>query len=102
MPILGALFRSADYQQDKTELVFVATVHLVKPLLKPTSRCRPTRSRPRRAPSCCWAAASKARRTPRPRPLPAAAAPAAVPADAPAEKAAQATTQEAARGFELK
>ncbi|HEY0061942.1 MAG TPA: type II and III secretion system protein family protein [Telluria sp.] len=32
VPILGALFRSADYQQDKTELVFVATVHLVKPL----------------------------------------------------------------------
>jgi pilus assembly protein CpaC len=32
VPILGALFRSADYQQDRTELVFVATVHLVKPL----------------------------------------------------------------------
>ena len=32
VPILGALFRSADYQQDRTELVFVATVHIVKPL----------------------------------------------------------------------
>ena len=32
VPILGALFRSADYQQDKSELVFVVTVHLVKPL----------------------------------------------------------------------
>jgi pilus assembly protein CpaC len=32
VPILGALFRSADYQQDRTELVFVVTVHLVKPL----------------------------------------------------------------------
>jgi pilus assembly protein CpaC len=32
MPILGALFRSADYQQDRTELVFVITARLVKPL----------------------------------------------------------------------
>ena len=32
VPILGALFRSADYQQDRTELVFVVTAHLVKPL----------------------------------------------------------------------
>jgi pilus assembly protein CpaC len=32
VPILGALFRSTDYQQDRTELVFVITPHLVKPL----------------------------------------------------------------------
>ncbi|QYF95032.1 type II and III secretion system protein family protein [Massilia sp. PAMC28688] len=32
MPVLGALFRSADYQHDRSELVFVVTVHLVKPL----------------------------------------------------------------------
>jgi pilus assembly protein CpaC len=32
VPVLGALFRSTDYQQDRTELVFVITVHLVKPL----------------------------------------------------------------------
>ncbi|MEJ7805182.1 MAG: type II and III secretion system protein family protein, partial [Telluria sp.] len=32
LPILGALFRSSDFQQDKSELVFVVTVHLVKPL----------------------------------------------------------------------
>ncbi|MES2297145.1 MAG: type II and III secretion system protein family protein [Pseudomonadota bacterium] len=32
IPILGALFRSTDFQQDKTELVFVVTPHLVKPL----------------------------------------------------------------------
>jgi pilus assembly protein CpaC len=31
VPILGALFRSTEYQQDRTELVFVVTVHLVKP-----------------------------------------------------------------------
>jgi pilus assembly protein CpaC len=35
LPILGALFRSTDYQQDKTELVFVVTAHLVKPLAGP-------------------------------------------------------------------
>jgi pilus assembly protein CpaC len=32
VPILGALFRSADYQHDRTELVFVVTPRLVKPL----------------------------------------------------------------------
>lgn len=35
VPILGALFRSTDYQQDRTELVFVITAHLVKPLPGP-------------------------------------------------------------------
>ena len=32
VPILGALFRSVDYQQDKTELVFVVTARLVQPV----------------------------------------------------------------------
>jgi pilus assembly protein CpaC len=32
VPVLGALFRSTDYQQDKSEMVFVVTAHLVKPL----------------------------------------------------------------------
>ncbi|HEY1044103.1 MAG TPA: type II and III secretion system protein family protein [Telluria sp.] len=32
VPILGALFRSVDYQQDKTELIFVVTARLVKPV----------------------------------------------------------------------
>jgi pilus assembly protein CpaC len=35
LPILGALFRSTDYQQDRTELVFVITARLVKPLPGP-------------------------------------------------------------------
>ncbi|HEX8477072.1 MAG TPA: type II and III secretion system protein family protein [Telluria sp.] len=34
LPVLGALFRSTDYQQDRTELVFVVTAHLVKPLAR--------------------------------------------------------------------
>ncbi|MBQ5948184.1 type II and III secretion system protein family protein [Massilia sp. ST3] len=32
VPVLGALFRSTDYQQDRTELVFVITARLVKPM----------------------------------------------------------------------
>ncbi|HZX25428.1 MAG TPA: type II and III secretion system protein family protein [Telluria sp.] len=32
LPVLGALFRSTDFEQDKTELVFVVTAHLVRPL----------------------------------------------------------------------
>ncbi|MBS1170256.1 MAG: outer rane channel protein [Burkholderiaceae bacterium] len=32
VPVLGALFRSTDFQQDRTELVFVITPRLVKPL----------------------------------------------------------------------
>ena len=32
LPVLGALFRSTDFQQDRTELVFIVTPHLVKPL----------------------------------------------------------------------
>jgi pilus assembly protein CpaC len=32
LPILGALFRSTDFQQDRSELLFVITAHLVKPL----------------------------------------------------------------------
>jgi pilus assembly protein CpaC len=32
VPVLGPLFRSTDFQQDRTELVFVITARLVKPL----------------------------------------------------------------------
>lgn len=32
VPVLGALFRSTDYQQDRTELVFIITARLVKPI----------------------------------------------------------------------
>lgn len=44
IPILGALFRSTDFQNDRTELLFVVTAHLVKPLppdyALPTDRVR--------------------------------------------------------------
>ena len=32
IPILGALFRSTNFQNDKTELIFVVTPHIVKPI----------------------------------------------------------------------
>ncbi|WP_313175447.1 type II and III secretion system protein family protein [Massilia sp.] len=32
MPVLGALFRSSDFQNDRTELVFIVTPHLAKPM----------------------------------------------------------------------
>jgi pilus assembly protein CpaC len=32
LPVLGPLFRSSDFQNDKTELVFIVTPRLVKPL----------------------------------------------------------------------
>ncbi|SFY12049.1 pilus assembly protein CpaC [Janthinobacterium lividum] len=45
LPILGALFRSTDFQHDRTELLFVITAHLVKPLpadaVLPTARLAP-------------------------------------------------------------
>lgn len=40
IPIVGALFRSSDFQNDRTELVFVVTPRLVKPL--PTVGALPT------------------------------------------------------------
>ena len=46
VPILGALFRSADYQRSQTELVIIVTAHLVSPtrgeaLALPTDRVKP-------------------------------------------------------------
>jgi pilus assembly protein CpaC len=36
-PVLGALFRSTEFQTDQTELMFVVTPHLVKPLPGPVA-----------------------------------------------------------------
>ena len=46
VPVLGALFRSAEYQREQTELVIIITPHLVTPtrgeaLALPTDRVRP-------------------------------------------------------------
>ena len=54
LPVLGALFRSVDYQRSQTELVIIITAHLVTPtrgeaLMLPTDRVRPP-SEPRAVP----------------------------------------------------
>ncbi|WP_298843080.1 type II and III secretion system protein family protein [uncultured Roseobacter sp.] len=46
VPVLGALFRSSEYQRSQTELVIIVTAHLVTPtrgeaLALPTDRIRP-------------------------------------------------------------
>ncbi|WP_068115376.1 type II and III secretion system protein family protein [Tropicimonas marinistellae] len=46
VPVLGSLFRSADYQRQQSELVIIVTAHLVTPtrgdvLALPTDRVRP-------------------------------------------------------------
>lgn len=46
IPVLGALFRSADYQREQSELIIIITAHLVSPtrgeaLALPTDRVRP-------------------------------------------------------------
>ena len=46
IPVLGALFRSADYQRNRTELVIIITAHLVSPtrgeaLTLPTDHVKP-------------------------------------------------------------
>ena len=46
VPVLGALFRSANYQRSQTELVIIITAHLVTPtrgeaLALPTDRIKP-------------------------------------------------------------
>ncbi|WP_204115349.1 type II and III secretion system protein family protein [Shimia biformata] len=46
IPVLGALFRSADFQRNQSELVIIVTAHLVTPtrgeaLALPTDRIRP-------------------------------------------------------------
>ena len=42
IPVLGALFRSNDFQTDRTELVFVITPRLVKPLPPDLANALPT------------------------------------------------------------
>jgi pilus assembly protein CpaC len=50
IPVLGALFRSAEYQRSQSELVIIVTPHLVTPtrgeaLALPTDRVRPPSER---------------------------------------------------------
>lgn len=90
VPVLGALFRSSDFQTDRTELVFIVTPRLAKPLPAsyplPTDRfVEPTRAE--------FFMGGKMEGTP---PVTApAASPTTAPATAPANAAAAATAQPA-------
>lgn len=42
LPVLGALFRSTDFQNDESELVIIMTVHLVKPVKQRDMLAAPT------------------------------------------------------------
>jgi pilus assembly protein CpaC len=88
LPVLGALFRSSDYQQDRSELLFVITPHLVKPLPPdyslPTDKVGP----PSRAALMLGGRLE--------------GAPPAAPERAPAAGAASGASAASAAGFELK
>ncbi|MGU7811775.1 type II and III secretion system protein family protein [Burkholderia sp. AW49-1] len=115
VPVLGALFRSTSFQQDRTELIFVITPHLVRPLqtadlpLPTDSFSKPNeadvyatgnmegRKGVRKAGAQPSNGATNAPQTPAPAPAPQSAAPAAAlpaprapqPAEAPAPAPAQ-------------
>ncbi|HAT32286.1 MAG TPA: outer membrane channel protein, partial [Janthinobacterium sp.] len=84
LPVLGALFRSTDFQEDRTELLFVVTAHLVKPL--PSNYALPTDLATKPGRGELFLGGRMEGGAP-PAPAPAPAAPA---------------TSDAARGFELK
>jgi pilus assembly protein CpaC len=90
VPVLGALFRSTDFQEERSELLFVITPHLVKPL--PPNYSLPTDAvaAPSRAEILLG---GKVEGTPAP------AAPTALSANAPS---AAGSTKPPASGFELK
>jgi len=97
LPILGALARSTNYQNDRTELVFVVTPHLAKPL--PATYPLPTDTFGKVSEVGVYATGNMEGRRPAPAPTPAPAAPvSASPAPAaPTAPAASAQPDAAAR-----
>jgi pilus assembly protein CpaC len=82
-PVLGALFRSTEFQTDQTELMFVVTPHLVKPLPGPVALPTDVHVPPNRSDVLLMgtgegsrAPATPANVSPAPAPAPAPAAPA--------------------------
>ncbi len=63
LPVLGALFRSTEFQKDQTELVFVVTPRLVKPLATAALLPTDTHVEPNRA-EAVFMGASEGRRVP--------------------------------------
>jgi pilus assembly protein CpaC len=92
VPVLGALFRSTDFQEERSELLFVITPHLVKPL--PPNYSLPTDNvaAPTRADILLSGKVEGS-------PTPTAATPTALSANAPAGAG---SAKPAASGFELK
>ncbi|WP_341319195.1 type II and III secretion system protein family protein [Paraburkholderia sp. IMGN_8] len=83
VPVLGALARSTSFQQDLTELVFIITPHLVKPL-QTADLPLPTDSFSQPNEADVYATGNMEGRHPKMRAAPAEAAPAASPMPAPA------------------
>ncbi|MDT8839184.1 type II and III secretion system protein family protein [Paraburkholderia fungorum] len=93
VPVLGALFRSTSFQQDRTELVFIITVHLVKPLPSSTDYPLPTDSFRQTSDAGVYATGNMEGRQPQSAaPAPAPAAPGAPPTPAPVPAPAAGTS----------
>jgi pilus assembly protein CpaC len=82
IPVLGALFRSTEFQKDQTELIFVVTPRLVRPMVKAVMLPTDNHIEPNRA-EALFMGAAEAKPTPAP-----AATPAPIAAPAPASAAA--------------
>lgn len=89
VPVLGALARSTSFQQDLTELVFIITPHLVKPL-QTADLPLPTDSFSQPNEADVYATGNMEGRHPKMRAAPADAAPASSPMPAPASVSPQA------------
>ncbi|CAE6830290.1 Type 3 secretion system secretin [Paraburkholderia domus] len=89
VPVLGALARSTSFQQDLTELVFIITPHLVKPL-QTADLPLPTDSFSQPNEADVYATGNMEGRHPKMRAAPASTAPAASPMPAPASVSPQA------------
>ena len=92
IPVLGALFRSTEFQKDQTELIFVVTPRLVRPMVKAVMLPTDNHIEPNRA-EALFMGAAEAKPAPIPTPVPAPAPlPAPAPATAPVSSNAAATT----------
>lgn len=92
VPVLGALARSTSFQQDLTELVFIITPHLVKPL-QTADLPLPTDSFSQPSEADVYATGNMEGRHPKMRAAPNDAAPAASPTPAPAPAPASVSPQ---------
>ena len=98
IPVLGALFRSTEFQKDQTELIFVVTPRLVRPMVKAVMLPTDNHIEPNRA-EALFMGAAEAKPAPPPVPAPVptpAPAPAPAPAPTPTPALAPVSSNEAA------